>query len=82
MAKMHIDIPGLEVKVGRPRLTISGEAAEIPIEVKVISWPKLLWYVVRTEYDVKWYQWPYMLYVIAKVTLSGGGPMFKDTVAG
>lgn len=70
MAKMTIDIPGLEIKImGRPRLAVSGETMEIPMEAKVINWPKLLWYVVRTEYRVEWYQWPWVLYLIAKVTL-------------
>jgi len=81
MAKMHIDIPGLEVKVGKPRLTVTKDSYEVPIEAKVVSWPRLLWHVVRTEYDVKWYQWPWVLYVIAKVTLSNGRPLFKDAAA-
>jgi len=79
MAK--IEIPGLEIRLGEPKLTATKDAATIPIEMEVRSWPKLLWYVFNTEYDVKWYQWPWVLYVIAKVILSNGRQLFKDAAA-
>jgi len=68
--KATIDIPGLEFRVGVPRLIVETQKVEVPIEAKVVSWPKLLWHVVRTEYKVKWYQWPYVYYVIVKATVS------------
>ena len=79
MAKMNLDIPGLEIKVGKLQLAATGDSATVPIELKVVSWPRFLWYVFTTEYDVKWYQWPYVLYVIAKATLLDGEPIFMTS---
>lgn len=81
MAKMNIDIPGLEVKLGKGRLAATKDSIEIPIEIKVVSLPRFLWYVVTTEYDVKWHQWPHTLYVIAKTILLNGESIFNDATA-
>ena len=75
MTKINIDIPRLNLKPGvlrQPkafRLTIETERTEIPTWATVISWPKLVWKVARAEYSMRWWQWPYVILVIARVAL-------------
>lgn len=81
MAKL--EIPGIEVKLGRPKLVehkpteLRGggtykpvSRASISVELRITSWWRLLWYAVKAEYEVAWYQWPWVTFVIVKKCLA------------
>ena len=69
MAKFNI--PGLElVSTGRPVINrFDHSKCDMEIEFRVTSWSKLIWHVLRTHYDILWWQWPYALFLYCKIVM-------------
>jgi len=63
MARMILTTPGVEMTV----TGISRDDKDITIEIaaRVTNWWRLLFWYVKEYYDVPWYVWPYVLWVIA-----------------
>lgn len=66
MARYVNDIPGLEVKLGQP--VNDGGLVTVLVSVEVTSWFRLLWHMFRTEYNPRWWQWPFALWALARVS--------------
>lgn len=46
-----------------------GMAINIALTISWYAWPFLMWNIVRKQYSVKWYQYPWLIGVIAKYTI-------------
>jgi len=67
MAK--IEIPGLEIKTGKPRLSDQGGKYVIDVEVQVVDLKQVLWHTLTKRYDLKWYEWPWPLFMMTVVLI-------------
>lgn len=57
-------MPGLKAEFGTPFLQ-DGKGI-CPVTLQVTSWWRLIWYVLRKDFEVKWYQWPKAIFLVAK----------------
>jgi len=69
MAKMILTIPGVETTV----TDISKDNKDITVEIaaRVTNWWRLLYWYIREYYEVPWYMWPYVLWIVGTHGLRG-----------
>ena len=68
MARMILTIPGVEVTVTDVN---RGNKDIIEIAARVTNWWRLLYWYIREYYEVPWYMWPYVLWIVGTHGLRG-----------
>ena len=68
MARMILTIPGVEVTVTDVN---RGNKDIIEIAARVTNWWRLLYWYIREYYEVPWYMWPYVLWIVGTHGLKG-----------
>lgn len=66
MAKFNMDLPGCEVTA---KLEFRDGCAYSNVNIEINNVRRLVWYCIRTQYKVKWYQWPYVLWIVLKLSI-------------